>query len=166
MLNPWRWPPRLLFFLGFLACIGLLAYALYADHVLGLEPCPLCIVQRAFFILMGAVFLLAAMHRAGRLMRGLYGILGFLFATGGALTAARHVYLQGLPPDQVPECGPGLAYMLEAFPIRKVVEMVFTGSGECAKVDWSFLGLSMPAWTLIWYVLLGLLALRAGLAAR
>lgn len=164
MLNPWRWPPRLLFFLGFLACLGLLAYALYADHVLGLEPCPLCIVQRVFFILIGAVFLVAAMHRAGRFARGLYGVLGFLFACAGAITAGRHVYLQSLPPDQVPECGPGLAYMLEAFPIRKVVEMVFTGSGECAKVDWTFLGLSMPAWTLIWFGLLGLLALRAGFA--
>lgn len=164
MGNPWHWPPRLLFFLGFLACLALLGYALYADHVLGLEPCPLCIVQRLFFILMGAVFLLATLHRAGRFVRGLYGVLGFVFATGGALTAGRHVYLQSLPPDQVPECGPGLAYMLEAFPLRKVVEMVFTGSGECAKVDWSFLGLSMPAWTFVWYVLLGLLALRAGFA--
>jgi disulfide bond formation protein DsbB len=164
MLNPLLWPPRLLFLLGFLACVGLLGYALYADHVLGLEPCPLCIFQRVAFILMGAVFLTAALHGPSGWGRGVYGVFAAVFGLTGAGIAARHVYLQSLPPDLVPECGPGLAYMLEAFPISRTLDMVFRGSGECAEVDWTFLGLSMPTWTLLWFLGLSVLALWAGFA--
>lgn len=166
MLNPLHWPPRLLFLLGFLACCGLLGYALYADHVLGLEPCPLCIFQRVAFILMGAVFLTAAMHGPRGWGRGVYAVFAALLGLTGAGIAVRHVYLQSLPADLVPECGPGLAYMLEAFPVGRMLDMVFRGSGECAEVDWTFLGLSMPTWTLVWFVGLTLLALWAGFRRR
>ncbi len=166
MLNPLNWPSRLLFLLGFLACCGLLGYALYADHVLGLEPCPLCIFQRIAFILMGAVFLTAAMHGPRGWGRGVYAVFAAIFGLAGAAIAVRHVYLQSLPADLVPECGPGLAYMLEAFPVGRTLDMVFRGSGECAEVDWTFLGLSMPAWTLAWFLGLTALALCAGFYRR
>ncbi len=146
--------PRLLNALGAAACAALMVYALYAQHVLGLEPCPLCILQRVAVIALGAVFVLAAVHPAGRVGRRLYALLLALVALAGSSVAARHVWLTTLPPERVPACGPGLDFMLDAFPLREALAMVFTGSGECAQVDWQFLGLSMPAWVLL--ALLGL----------
>lgn len=147
---------------AFGVCAALLAYAYYLQFVDGLEPCPLCIFQRAAFIGLGAVFLVAGLHApVGRGFRWFYtGVLG-LFALGGAGIAGRHVWLQNLPADQVPACGPGLEYMLDVFPLTEALEMAFTGSGECAEVDWAFLGLSMPWWTLLWYVILGAVAVWA-----
>lgn len=141
--------------LGAAACAALLAYAMHAQLNLGLEPCPLCIFQRVAFAALGLVFLVAAAHgprsAAGRRV---YGVLGVLAGAAGIAIAGNHVRLQHLPPDQVPACGPGLDYMLESMPISGVVRRVMTGSGECANVDWTFLGLSMPAWSLVWFVLL------------
>lgn len=144
---------------GFAAVVGLMAYALYAQHVLGLEACPLCIFQRVALISLGLVLLVAGLHapRGARV----YGLLAVLVAATGAGIAGWHVYLQNLPPDRVPACGPGLEYMLDAFPFVEVLEMVFTGSGECADVNWQFLGLSMPGWVLVWFVVLGSLAAYA-----
>lgn len=146
--------PRLLNLAGFLACAALLAYAYYTQFALGLEPCPLCIFQRIGMIAVGVVFLLAAIHGPRVAGRRVYGALIVLAALAGAAVSGRHVWLQNLPPDQVPSCGPGLAYMMDVFSFGETLRMVFTGSGECADVDWSFLGLSMPAWVLIWFVLL------------
>jgi disulfide bond formation protein DsbB len=140
--------------IGALACTGLMAYALYAQHGLGLEPCPLCILQRIAVIVLGGIFLVAALHPAGSTGRRIYAVLLGLVALTGSGVAGRHVWLTLLPPDQVPACGPGLDFMLEAFPLRDALSMVLTGSGECAKVTWRLLGLSMPAWVLI--ALLGL----------
>jgi disulfide bond formation protein DsbB len=127
-----------------------------------LVPCPLCTFQRGAFLLLAAVFLLGALHAPrGKGGRGGYGFLALLAAGLGISIAGRHVWLQNLPPDQVPACGPDLSYMMEAFPLGDVLRKVFTGSGECAKVDWTFLGLAMPAWSLIWFVLLALWALYA-----
>ena len=152
---------RLLNGIGAAAVVGLMAYALYQQHIVGLEPCPLCIFQRVGMIALGIVFAAAALHApVGRGAR-VYGALGAVAALAGAGVAGRHVYLQNLPPDAVPACGPGLDYMLEVFPLAETLRMVFTGSGECAEVDWSFLGLSMPAWVLIWFVLLGALVVGA-----
>lgn len=138
-----------------------MAYALYTQHVVGLEACPLCIFQRVALMALGAVLLVAGLHNpAGRSARA-YGIVGALVAAIGGGISIRHVYLQNLPPDQVPVCGPGLEYMLDAFPLLETLRIVLIGSGECADVNWSFLGLSMPAWVLIWFVLLGSLALVA-----
>src|SRR5690606_20283417 len=139
----------------FLLCAGLLAYAYYTQFHLGLQPCPLCIFQRVAVIALGAVFLLAALQGPRGWGRRVYAGLLALVALAGAGVAGRHVWIQHLPADQVPACGPGLDYMLEVFPLGETLRMVFTGSGECAAVNWSFLGLSMPAWVLIWCVALG-----------
>lgn len=141
--------------LGALACAGLMAYALYAQHGLGLEPCPLCIFQRVAVIALGVVFLVAALHPAGPVGRRLYAVLLALVALAGSGVAARHVWLTTLPPERVPACGPGLDFMLDAFPLADTLSMVLSGSGECAKVEWSLLGLPMPAWVLAAIACLG-----------
>ena len=140
--------------LGALACAGLMVYALYAQHVLGLLPCPLCVLQRVAVIALGGLFLVAALHPAGTTGRRVYAVLLGLVAVIGSGVAGRHVWLTMLPPERVPACGPGLDFMLESFPLRDALSMVLSGSGECAKVTWRLLGLSMPAWVLI--ALLGL----------
>lgn len=153
---------RIGYLAGFAICAALIGFALYSQLHGGLEPCPLCIFQRVAFAALGLVFLLGGLHapRSPGLRRG-YGALALLAAAGGAAIAGRHVWLQSLPKDQVPACGPGLDYMLESMPVAGVLRKVLTGSGECANVDWSLLGLSMPAWSLIWFVLLAGWAVHA-----
>jgi disulfide bond formation protein DsbB len=146
---------------GFVACASLMAYALYAQYVLKLEPCPLCSFQRGAMIVLGIVFALAALAAPRGLGARVFGVLGALAAATGLGIASWHVHIQNLPPEQVPACGPGLDYMMSAFPFREMISMVFTGSGECAEINWSFLGLSMPFWTGIWFAILGVLALAA-----
>ena len=141
--------------------VGLIAYALFAQHVLGLEACPLCIFQRVAFIAGGLVFLVAGLHRPTGLSVRAYGALGLVANGTGAAIAGRHVYIQNLPADQIPACGPGFDYIMDAFPLLEALELVLTGSGECAEVVWSFLGLSMPSWAFVWFVLLGVLAVAA-----
>lgn len=153
-------------FLGFLACVGLIAYALYAQHGLGLEPCPLCIFQRVAVMATGIVFLIAALHAPANTGRRVYGGLAVAAAVIGAAVAGRHVWLQSLPADQVPACGPGLNYMMDTFPLMQALRMVFSGSGECAEVDWTLLGLSMPVWTLIAFIGLAAWAVFAVVASR
>jgi disulfide bond formation protein DsbB len=140
---------------GLAACAALMGYALYAQHVLELEPCPLCVFQRVAVIALGAVFAVAALHGPGAIGRKVYAVLLLVPALAGIGVAGRHVWLQNLPPERVPACGPGLDYMLESFPFREVLQMVLSGSGECANVDWSLLGLSMPAWVLITVLVVG-----------
>ncbi len=149
---------RALFAGGAVLCAALMAAALYLQHVLRLDPCPLCIFQRIFVILLGAVMLVAAVHDPRGPGRKVYGALVALLGVAGLAVAGRHVWLQHLPADQVPECGPGLEYMLEAFPLTETLSMVFRGSGECAEVQWTFLALSIPEWTLIVFVGLTLFA--------
>ena len=130
---------------GALACAGMLAYALYAQHGLLLDPCPLCIFQRIAVLALGMLFLLAAVHNPGSAGGYVYASLLTLATAAGAGVAGRHVWLQNLPPDKVPACGPGLDFMLGTFPLAEVLQMVLSGSGECADISWSLLGLSMPA---------------------
>jgi disulfide bond formation protein DsbB len=137
---------------GFLFCAAVLGYAYHAQFDLGIEPCPLCIFQRVAFLATGVFFLLAAIHHAGRIGSRIYAVLIALSALAGAAIASRHVWLQHLPPDQVPECGPGLDYMLEVFSFSETLRKVFTGSGECAEVNWQFLGFSMPEWGLLCFL--------------
>ncbi len=144
-----------------LAVAGLIGFALWQQHAMGLDPCPLCVFQRLAFIAAGLVALAAAMHGPRRAGRYFYAAGIVLAAVAGAVVAIRHLWLQSLPADQVPACGPGLEYLLDSFPLAEALNIVFAGSGECATVDWQFLGLSMPGWTLIWYVLLGAAALFA-----
>jgi len=141
--------------LGAFLCACLMGYALYAQHGLGLEPCPLCVFQRVAVIGLGILFLLAALHPSLAGGRRVYAVLIGLVALAGSGVSARHVWLTTLPPERVPACGPGLDFMLESFPLQEALAMVLSGSGECASVDWQFLGLSMPAWVLLALVCLG-----------
>jgi disulfide bond formation protein DsbB len=151
---------------GFAICAALLGYAYYLQFGGGLDPCPLCIFQRIGMIALGAVFLLAALHNPQRTGQRIYGAVIALTALAGASVAGRHVWLQHLPPEQVPACGPDLEYMLEILPLAEVIKRVFTASGECAEVVWTFLGLSMPSWVLIWFVALGVAGLIANWTSR
>jgi protein dithiol:quinone oxidoreductase len=145
---------RALNVLAFLGCAAMMAFALYAQHVLLLDPCPLCILQRVAVIALGLLFLLAALHDPHGKGRQVYTGLIILIALTGIGVAAWHVRMQHLPASEVPTCGPGLDYMLQNFPLGDALRMVFHGSGECATIVWQFLGLSMPGWVLL--CLLGL----------
>lgn len=152
------------FTLGALVCAALLGYGVYLQYALGLAPCPLCLAQRGFFVLVLAVFLVGALHRPGRLGGIFYSGLALLFSLGGFAVAARQVWLQQLPPNQVPACGPDLYFMLQHFPLSRTLESLFLGSGDCAEVHWRFLGLSIAEWSLTWFAALALYA--AWLATR
>jgi|SRR5688500_421622 len=153
------------FILAALACALLLAFGYFLQYGQGLEPCPLCLVQRGFFYAVLAVCAVAAVHAPGRRGAMAYGILGALFAVGGAAIAARQVWLQHLPADKVPQCGPDLFFMLENFPLARTLKTLVSGTGECAAVDWTFLGLSIAEWSLAWFVALALfLAWHAAVA--
>ena len=147
--------PRLGYGLGFVACLALLGFGLYLQYYEYQEPCPLCILQRVAFIALGAVFLVAAVHGPRRIGSIVYGGLLFVIAGIGAAIAARHVWLQHLPRNQIPECGPGLEYMLERLPLGQVLDKILKGSGECAEVGWTFLGLSIAGWALFCFIALG-----------
>jgi disulfide bond formation protein DsbB len=147
---------RVLFGAAAAACALLLACGYYLQYFEGQDPCPLCLVQRGFYYGYGAVFLIAALHGAGALA---YSVVAFVLALGGIGVAGRQVWLQHLPPEQVPSCGPDLFYMLENFPLGRTIEKLFTGSGQCAEVKWRFLGLSIAEWSLAWFVALALFAL-------
>jgi disulfide bond formation protein DsbB len=147
-------------FLGLSLCIAALLFAvLFLQGRLGLEPCPLCVVDRVIVISLGLVFLVAVLHDPGRLGQRIYAALMLLISATGIAAAARHVWLQHLPADKVPECGPGLGYMLDVFGLSQTLKMVLSGSGECAQVQWRLLGLSIAEQTLLLFVLFFLLAL-------
>ena len=155
---------RAAFALPLAACALLLGFGYYLQHVQGLEPCPLCLVQRGFFYAVAAVCLVGAAHGPRRVGAAAYAVLAALLAAGGAATASRQVWLQHLPPDKVPQCGPDLFFMLENLPLSRTLEKLVQGSGECAAVDWTFLGLSIAGWSLVWFVALAVYLLW--LAAR
>src|SRR5579859_3618513 len=152
---------RLLNGLGFVLCAALIAYALHSQYGLGLDPCPLCIFQRIGVILLGLAFLAAAIHGPGGRGRHVYGAAIALCALLTAALAARHLYIQSLPPGSLPSCGAPLATMLRFAPVTEVIRKVLTGSGECGEVNWRFLGLAMPGWVLIWALALGALGALA-----
>jgi disulfide bond formation protein DsbB len=159
--------PRLGHALGFLVCAGLIGFALYLQYYEYQDPCPLCLLQRIVYIALMVVFLVAAAHGPERVGAMVYGGLSFLTAAAGAAVAIRQVWLQHLPKDQVPECGPSLEFTLRKYPLFQAFGKIFAGSGQCAEVGWKFLGLSIAEWSLVWFVLLGLYALYlARLAAR
>jgi protein dithiol:quinone oxidoreductase len=133
--------------IGFLTCCGLIGYALYAQYVLALNPCPLCLFQRFAVMGLGAVFLLALVHNPARTGARVYAVLLTLAALAGMAISARHVWIQAQPPGSIPSCGADLNYLWQILSFVEVIKKVFTGSGECATIDWSFLGLSMPWWT-------------------
>lgn len=141
--------------LGFLACVGLLGFAYYAQYGLGLEPCPLCIMQRVAVLVVGALFLVALVHNPLERGARVYGVLIDLAALAGIAVAARQIWIINQPPGSVAECGASLDYMMAVLPWHEVLAKVLTGSGECAKVDWTLLGLNMPTWVLMSLVVVG-----------
>jgi disulfide bond formation protein DsbB len=163
-MNPFRWSYRISFFVGFLICAGLIAFGLYAQYVLLMDPCPLCILQRVAFMALGVAFLIGAVHAPRGTGRFVYTTLTVLIAAVGTAIAARHLWIQSLPADQVPSCGAPLGYMLQVRAgnggLIGVLLKVLSGSGECAKVQ-SILGLPMPVWSLVWFVLLAAWAIVA-----
>ena len=158
--------PRLGYIAGFLICGLLIAFALYLQYYEYQNPCPLCILQRIAFIAMMVVFLAGAIHGPRRAGAYFYTALLVIIAAIGAAIATRHVWLQHLPKDRVPECGPGLEYMLNRFPLTQALEKIFRGSGECAEAGWTFLTLTIAEWSLLWLVLLGAFAIMIAAASR
>jgi protein dithiol:quinone oxidoreductase len=148
--------------LGSVAAFGLIAYALYAQHFQGYAPCLLCVFQRIAMIALGLSFAIAAIHDPARVGARIYGILGMTIAASGAAIATRHLYLQYTPATGFASCGPsgldGVLYLVDILGPRSALHKIFYPTGNCATVDWTFLGLSMPGWVLIWFVALGALA--------
>lgn len=140
---------RLTFLVIFLGCTGLILTGFYMQFVMGLYPCPLCITQRVFIVAVGLTALLAFFINPKALGRRIFGAFGVLFALAGGSFSGRQIYLQNLPEDQVPACGPDIGYLLENFPLMDALSVLLRGDGNCAEVHWSFLGLSIPGWTLV-----------------
>jgi protein dithiol:quinone oxidoreductase len=143
-----RIPARLLCLALFSVCAGLLAFGLYLQHVKGIEPCPMCIMQRYALAACGLIGLVAGLHNPrGKTIYAYSGLLAVAALAGGGV-AARQSWIQWFPPA-VSECGPGLEYMLESFPLSSALPMIFRGAGDCSVVDWTFLGLSIANWSLL-----------------
>ncbi|WP_456267922.1 disulfide bond formation protein B [Kushneria sp. AK178] len=140
-------------------CIFMLAFALVLQYGVGLEPCPLCTFQRVAVLAALVPLLVGALHNPKGWGGSVYGVLALIGAGTGIFLAGRHVWLQNLPADQVPSCGPGLDYMMEVLPLQSVIATVLNASGECAEIEGSFLGVSLPGWTLVGFIVLALLTI-------
>ncbi len=149
-----------------LVSAALLGYGYYLQFVGGLEPCPMCIFQRLCYAAVLLVALVATIHGAGRTGQRCYSLLIAFAALVGAGIAGRQTWLQHLPADQVPECGPGLDFMLELYPLADVIKKALRGTGECAKVDWTFLGLSIAEWSLFCFIGIALFTIGYAVTAR
>jgi len=142
-------------FYALLICVAAMLFAvLYLERTLYLDPCPLCILDRVVIVAMASVFLFAFLFNPTSWLAKLFSALTALLSIVGIGLASRHIWLQNLPKDQVPECGPDLYFMLDTLPLFDVIKNVFTGSGSCADVSWTFAGLSIPEQTLLLFVLL------------
>jgi protein dithiol:quinone oxidoreductase len=162
LLNP---TPRLLFGAVFLACAALLGFGLVLQAVEHIEPCPMCVMQRYAFAVCGLIALTAAAHNPGTIGRRIYAVSLALAALAGGAVAVRQSWIQHFPPKVV-DCGPDLEFMLDSFPLAQALPMIFHGSGDCSKVTWSFLGLSIAEWALIWFVLIVAVAIYLLFARR
>lgn len=151
-------PARTLFLALFAACVSLLGFGLYLQHVVGLEPCPMCIMQRYAFVGIAVVALVAGIHGPRRGGTIVYGLLIALLAVAGGSVAARQSWIQRSPPD-ISECGPGLEYMLDSFGLAQSLPMIFRGAGDCSVIDWTFLGLTIANWSLVSFTAVALFAL-------
>jgi disulfide bond formation protein DsbB len=141
---------RLVFAAVFLTCLALMGFGIVLQEVQGLEPCPMCIMQRMAFIVCGFVALGAVLHNPKGMGVRIYGLLVAATAITGASIAARQSWLQHYPP-QIVDCGPDLEFMLDSFPLVQALPLIFRGTGDCAKVQWTFLGLSIAEWSLLWF---------------
>ncbi len=151
--------PRQLNLIAFLFCATLILTAFYFQYIMGLEPCPLCMAQRIAFYASGIIFLIAAIHNPTPLGQRIYASLTLFFSLGGMALASRQLWLQSLPEDQVPACGPGLEYMMEVLPWAEIVSVMLRGTGDCAKVQWTFLSLSIPGWNFIEFLSIVIISL-------
>ena len=142
---------RLLYLAIFIACAALIGFGLILQHQLHLEPCPMCIMQRYAFVLVGLLALIAVLINPGRILRLLFSLLIILSAGAGAVVAARQSWLQHFPP-KIAECGADLDYMIQSFPLHDALPKIFQGSGDCSKVQWTFMMLSIPEWALLWFL--------------
>jgi protein dithiol:quinone oxidoreductase len=149
---------RWLYLAGALFAGSLMGFALFLQYVKHQDPCPLCMVQRVIFIAILVVFALATLHGPKRVGEKIYAALIVLLSMSGVGVATRHIWIQHLPKDQVPACGPGLDYMLETMPMGDVLQKLMHGSGECAAKGWTFLTLGIPEWSLLCYLALGALS--------
>ncbi|HLD08892.1 MAG TPA: disulfide bond formation protein B [Methylophilaceae bacterium] len=147
------------YLLGFLASFGLVALALFIQQKYNLEPCPLCISQRIAFMALGVLFLIAAIHNPAQLGRRIYGVLHVIAALAGSGISLRHIWVQNHADEIMAECGVGFDYMFENFPLSKALQLVFKGTGDCAKIDWTMFGLTIPQLSLICFVVLAIYAL-------
>jgi len=151
--------PRATYFYAAFGCLGLVMIALIMQYFFNFKPCPLCVLQRLIFIILGVFFMVAALHKSSpKILKWIYSGLILLTSSAGILASGRQVWLQHLPADQVPTCGPGINYMLQHLPLWEVLRLIFEGSGDCARVDWSWLGLSIAGWSFIFFVAFTLLA--------
>lgn len=140
------------YLIGFAVCFGLVALALFIQTKFNLEPCPLCITQRMFFMGLGVLFLIHAFLPKVNIMQKIFTLLEVLTALGGAGWALRHWYLQANKDSMIADCGVGFDYMFENFPLEKMFTLIFKGTGDCATIDWTFLGLTLPQLALIAFV--------------
>lgn len=131
------------------AVTGLMSFGYYLQYVEGLEPCPLCITQRFFLVLAAVLALVAVLHNPKAIGTRIYSALGTVAAIAGGYFSSRQLYLQSLPEDQAPACGPSIDFILDTFPLAEALQILLRGDGNCAEVTWQFLGLSIPGWTLI-----------------
>ena len=138
----------------FVVCVSLLGFGLYLEHAQGIEPCPLCAFQRMCYIAISLIALASIIHNPSCWMRYIYSSLTLVASLIGVGIAGRQVWLQHLPPELVPECGPGLEYMMEVFPFADAMKMILSGSGECAEVHWTFLSFSIAEWSLVCFSLI------------
>ncbi len=147
--------------IGLIASLAMLGIALLFQVVLKLEPCPLCSVQRAVVILIAVVFFIAFIHDPlSSFSKRVYGFLLTLISLAGLIIASRHTWLLHLPKDKTPECGPGLDFWVNNLPVIDVIQKIFQGSGECAKVSWTFLSLNIPEWSIIAFLALLFFSLK------
>ncbi len=151
---------------GLLLAVVSMVFAVgYLQLIEYLEPCPLCILDRGVVIGLGIVFLIALLHNPSGWGNRVYGVLALLLSATGIAICARHIWLQNLPPDQVPDCGAGFWYMLDAMPFARFLDTILNGSGECAEIQWQFLGFTLPEVTLGLFVVFAVLSLTLIFAA-
>jgi protein dithiol:quinone oxidoreductase len=157
---------RALNLFGFVVCAAMLTYAYHVQHQLRIEPCPLCIFQRIGIAFLGLILLFAGLHVPRRVGALVYGVLVAMASLTTAGVAARHLWIQHLPAGAVAACGASLQFLLKIFSLTEVITKVLTGSGECHEINWSMLGLSMPAWVLMAALGLGALGVYANSYTR
>lgn len=149
---------RQLNLLGLITCIAAMAFAVgYLQNHLELDPCPLCVLTRIVVMSMAVVFFIALIHNPGQLGQRIYGGINLLIGLTGFAIQLRHIWLQSLPPDEVPACGPGLEFLLQTQPVFGALRQVLQGSGDCAEIDWMFLGMTIPMQTALLFIFLLLL---------